>query len=169
MLKPCADCGELSEANRCDKHKLKRGPKTNTNHVAYKNNAKWKRLSKKLRKMSPHCEICGTSDDLTIDHIIRVVDRPELAYEVDNCRVLCRHHNGKLANTPATPEAEAEVLAKVEARRARRHRLTGGLHQPADAVRPRAKAKLPTHTPVGYTNPEEETPNGAACRSKETN
>lgn len=145
VFQPCVECGELSDKNRCDRHRLKRGPKTNTSHIAYKNDAKWKKLSKRLRKMSPHCELCGTSDDLTVDHIVRVVDRPDWAYEIDNCRILCRYHNGKLALISATPEVERDIERKIAESKARRLRRRGDVLQTGDAFRPLGKALTPSH------------------------
>ena len=147
-LQPCVECGELTDRNRCSRHRIvrPRAAKTNSSHVAFKNNAKWKRLSKKLRKLSPFCEICGTSDDLTVDHIVRVHDRPEWTYEPDNCRILCRYHNGKLASIPATAEVENEIERKITRTKSERARrlleANGGLHQEGDGDRPRGKAKF---------------------------
>lgn len=120
---PCIECGELTERNRCARHQLPTRPKTNTNHVAFANNTRWKNLSKRLRKQSPFCEQCGTPNDLTVDHIVRHADRPEWAYEEDNCRILCRHHNGKISGTPATAEQERNIEQKINSRRERRLRL----------------------------------------------
>ncbi|WP_432791740.1 HNH endonuclease signature motif containing protein [Brevibacterium sp. K11IcPPYGO002] len=144
-MQPCVECGELSEKNRCSRHKLKHSPKTTRSHAADFNRSKWRRLSQKLRKASPFCEVCGTSDDLTVDHIVRVVDRPEWTYEPDNCRILCRYHNGKIARTPATAEVENEIGKKIAASKARRLRLRAGLHQPEVEDRPPGKALVPSH------------------------
>ena len=149
VMQPCVECGDLSEKNRCSRHRLKSAPKDREAHAAYANRSKWRRLSKKLRKQSPFCEICGTSDDLTVDHIVRVHDRPEWTYEPDNCRILCRYHNGKLALIPATAEVENEIEKKIAAskiKRARRLRqVNGGKHQPGDEDRPLGKATVPSH------------------------
>lgn len=130
VLQPCVECGELSQKNRCFAHRLKSAPKDREAHAAYANRSKWRRMSRKLRKQSPHCELCGTSDDLTVDHIVRVTDKPEWTYEEDNCRILCRYHNGKLASTPATPQQEQDIAKKIEVRRERRLRLRQQLNEP---------------------------------------
>lgn len=145
VMQPCVECGDLSENNRCSRHKLKSAPKDREAHAAYANRSKWRRLSKKLRKASPFCEICGTSDDLTVDHIVRVHDRPEWTYEPDNCRILCRYHNGKLASIPATAEVEREIEQKIAASKARRLRLRAGINQPGVEDRPLGKALDPSH------------------------
>lgn len=145
-LQPCCECGELSLKNRCVKHRLKSAPKDREAHAAYANRSKWRRLSKKLRKLSPFCEVCGTSDDLTVDHIVRVHDRPEWTYEPDNCRILCRYHNGKIASIPATAEVENEIERKIAARKSERARrlrqANGGEHQTGVKDRPHGKSKF---------------------------
>lgn len=145
VFQPCVECGELSDKNRCVSHRLKSTPKFKRSHAADFNRSKWRRFSKKLRAMSPHCEMCGTDDDLTVDHIVRVVDRPEWTYEVDNCRILCRYDNGKIARTPATPEVEAEVGRKIAESKARRVRRRAGIHQPGVTDRPLDKSFFPSH------------------------
>lgn len=148
----CLVCGEVSERARCPEHQIVK-VKTNTDHVAFANNARWKKLSKKLRKLSPFCELCGTADDLTVDHLVRVTDRPEWTYEIDNCRVLCRFHNGVLATVPATPEVEYEIAEKIRVRRERRRQYQRGAGKPQEETtdRPPGKALFPSHTPGGYT------------------
>src|SRR5699024_1470265 len=148
-LQPCVECGELTDRNRCAKHRLKSAPKDREAHAAYANRSKWRRFSKKLRKLSPFCEICGTSDDLTVDHIVRVHDRPEWTYEPDNCRILCRYHNGKLASIPATADVENEIERKITRAKSERARrlleANGGEHQTGVKDRPRGKASFPSH------------------------
>ena len=145
-LQPCVECGELTDKNRCSRHRLKSAPKDREAHAAYANRSKWRRFSKKLRKLSPFCEICGTSDDLTVDHIVRVHDRPEWTYEPDNCRILCRYHNGKLASIPATADVENEIERKITRAKSERARrlleANGGLHQEGVEDRPRGKSKF---------------------------
>lgn len=145
VYQPCVECGELSQKNRCFAHRLKSTPKFKRSHAADFNRSKWRRFSKKLRAMSPYCEMCGTSDDLTVDHIVRVIDRPEWTYETDNCRILCRHHNGSISGTPATPEVEHEIATKIAESKARRLRRRGDALQPDVSDRPLDKSFFPSH------------------------
>jgi 5-methylcytosine-specific restriction endonuclease McrA len=48
---------------------------------------KWRQ--KVLAKDGYKCVLCGATENLTIDHIIPIVQNPELALEVGNGRVLC--------------------------------------------------------------------------------
>ncbi len=119
-LKPCvtAGCGELSDRNRCPEHRLK-DTRTNRDHVAWRNDIQWKALSKRLRRASPFCEECNTTFDLTTDHIIPVVACPELAYAIENCRVLCRSCNGRRGDRVTLAEA-LEVVDRLSSTLARR-------------------------------------------------
>lgn len=150
LMQPCVECGDLSMKNRCEAHQLPSAPKNRDNHVAYANRSRWKNLSRRLRKMSPFCEMCGAKDDLTVDHIVRVTDRPEWTFAVDNLRVLCRRCNGGISNQSASAEVEKAIEGKIRARRARKG---GGTPQTGALVRPRVKAQFPL---VSVSTTEEE-------------
>src|SRR5699024_11049973 len=120
LMQPCVECGDLSVKNRCEAHQLPSTPKDRGRHVAYANRSRWKSLSRRLRRMSPFCEMCGAKDDLTVDHIVRVTDRPEWTYEIDNLRVLCRRCNSRISGVRSSSEVELEVEEKIRVRRARK-------------------------------------------------
>ena len=42
-----------------------------------------------LRKGEYKCSRCGSIEELTVDHIQPTVTHPELAFDLDNGRVLC--------------------------------------------------------------------------------
>lgn len=66
-LKPCMECGELSDESRCDDHSLKsRGEKAPSNERGYDH--AWRKLSEKARKLQPFCSDCGATNDLQTDH-----------------------------------------------------------------------------------------------------
>lgn len=131
-LKPCATCGEPAPATYCDEHRpVDTRAKVRTAGHVHTNTAAWKRLSKRLRRMSPFCEFCGATEALSVDHIIPVSERPELAYEVANCRVLCLVCNGRRAS-----KVTAAERAEVEAR------LTRGDTPAGHDFRPLGKAKF---------------------------
>jgi 5-methylcytosine-specific restriction endonuclease McrA len=104
----CADCTRPRDRSN-DKP-----PKHKHLHTA-----RWTNLSKRLRKASPFCEICQATTDLVVDHVIPLSERPDLAFEVANCRVLCRPHNASRRAT-CTDEERAAVLARIAARKRRR-------------------------------------------------
>ena len=68
-LRPCLTCGEVSEGSRCDEHaptatELRR---TSARERGY--DAAWDRLSRKARRLQAFCLDCGTTADLTTDHL----------------------------------------------------------------------------------------------------
>ncbi len=117
MMRPCLGCGEPTTASRCPACRPAKPGKDRT-HV-HSNTTRWKNLSQRLRKASPSCEWCGTTDALTLDHVIPVSITTELAYAVENCRVLCKSCNGRRGNTYTTDEAR-QVLTRLQATYARK-------------------------------------------------
>lgn len=72
-LRPCIECGEISEAERCDEHRLKSRDRLNgdghaLNAQARGYDAAWNRLSKRARRLQPFCSDCGATEDLQCDH-----------------------------------------------------------------------------------------------------
>jgi hypothetical protein len=62
--------------------------------------SKWNRLSIAYRKHAPWCEWCaqvGLDSTLTdlVDHMIPVVDRPDLVHSWKNLFSLCKYHHGR--------------------------------------------------------------------------
>ena len=60
-MKRCLDCGRLSDGSRCPTHARAR-------HTRMYGGA-WQRISRAARAESPYCHRCGTTDDLTLDHV----------------------------------------------------------------------------------------------------
>ncbi|ASX00652.1 HNH endonuclease [Mycobacterium intracellulare subsp. chimaera] len=118
LSKPCLVCGEDAEpgTSRCADCQPKRT--TTLSRVERHRTSAWDRLSARLRKTSPFCEKCGTTTDLTVDHIIPLAEDPTLALEPLNCRVLCRFHNGQRQHHCADAERQA-VHAAINARKQR--------------------------------------------------
>jgi 5-methylcytosine-specific restriction protein A len=59
----------------------------------------WKRLRAVKRAQDPLCEMCKAEGRVTpveqVDHIERVVDRPDLALVLENLRSLCFSHHSR--------------------------------------------------------------------------
>jgi len=55
----------------------------------------WRRVRDAVRRRDGACLECGTRRDLTVDHIIPRAQAPELAYDPDNLRTLCRRCHGR--------------------------------------------------------------------------
>lgn len=117
LMKPCLRCGEPAAGGRCVDHpKPVHSGTPNVKHPAYANNGRWKRLSQRLRKQQRFCELCGSTDNLTVDHIVRFTDRPEWAYEPANLRVICKPDNDRLAQVPASKDTERMIEHKINTR-----------------------------------------------------
>ncbi|MGY3555654.1 5-methylcytosine-specific restriction endonuclease McrA [Williamsia sp. R60] len=91
-LRPCTECGEPHEGTgRCDP--CRRAADTARERPAsraHQGTARWTRLSTRLRALAPFCETCGSTKSLEVDHILPVLEFPELVYVMENLRVLCR-------------------------------------------------------------------------------
>lgn len=123
LPRPCIhpSCGELvTGGSRCPEHRIKR---KGTQHHPHLNSNRWKRLSKRLRKASPFCELCGATERLAVDHIIPLSEDPTLAFAVENTRVLCVSCNATRKDH-CTDEERQDVLARI----AQRKRRISALH-----------------------------------------
>lgn len=118
MNKPCLQCGDVSSTSRCDA--CKPPDRRARDRPTRTNGARWKALSKRLRRQMPFCETCGAVERLGLDHIISLDEDPTLCYEVANLTVLCRDCNARKGSRPATTTERAQVHARIAARKSRR-------------------------------------------------
>lgn len=59
-------------------------------HAAIKNSRQWKAARAEcLERDGYACVRCDSPDQLEADHIIRLVDAPELAFDLENLQTLC--------------------------------------------------------------------------------
>lgn len=88
VRRPCLRCGGLTiGASYCAGCKRDRNRDRNTSRPWYDD--AWRRFSRALRSdPSAVCEVCGTREDLTVDHVT-----PRSAS--GGYRVLCRKHNAQ--------------------------------------------------------------------------
>lgn len=109
MRRPCLGCSQLIDSgSRCAECRLKRRPAPGRKGRTA-TDWRWRKLSQRLRKLSPFCEIPGcTSADLTVDHVIPLSDPlgGELVYDELNLRVLCRTHNAERGRRCTSSERE---------------------------------------------------------------
>lgn len=118
MQRPCIGCGELiAKDSRCGPCTPKRAPKPGTKGRTA-TDWRWRKLSAKLRRLSPFCERCLATDDLTVDHVIPLGERPDLAHDELNCRVLCRTCNAVRGDRCSDVE-RGQVLSALANRKSR--------------------------------------------------
>lgn len=111
--RPCNVCGEvIASGSRCRDCRPGRAD-TPRDHVAYANNGRWKALAKRLRKLQPWCTWCGATENLQVDHVIPESVAPELAYSIENLRVLDRACNNQRQATYTHQEAQ-HVLQRLQ-------------------------------------------------------
>ncbi|WP_074334892.1 HNH endonuclease [Mycobacteroides abscessus] len=121
MQRPCIGCGQLipsgSRCTACQRprnNNYQRGKRGRT-----ASDWRWRKLSQKLRRLSPFCERCSKTTDLTVDHVIPPTERPDLTYDALNLRVLCRSCNGSRGNR-VTDQERQQVLDAIAERMKRR-------------------------------------------------
>lgn len=103
-------CGEPSPTSRCSAHEYKRPSKISPNRRGY--NYAWRKLSERARELQPWCSVCGTSEDLTTDHL----EWP--ATTLKHVDVLCRSHNSRKGAPTAEndPRGLGSTVALLEPR-----------------------------------------------------
>ncbi|WP_125477453.1 HNH endonuclease [Mycolicibacterium pallens] len=118
--RPCLGCGCLipsgSRCTDCQRplnNHYQRGRKGRT-----ASDWRWRKLSAKLRRLSPFCEKCSATTDLTVDHVITPTERPDLIYEELNLRVWCRTCNSTRGDRCTDAERQ-QVLGSITRRRRR--------------------------------------------------
>ena len=94
-MKVCIECGDAAESTRCDQCQVERDRRLGKQRGGA--NARgygrgWEKQSARVRREQPCCAVCGTTDDLTGDHVIAKANGG--TDDPDNLATLCRTHNG---------------------------------------------------------------------------
>lgn len=96
LTRPCNGCGKLVRASLClDCKRVKERSRPTRAQRGY--NYAWNKLSKELRAANPFCNNCGTTTDLTLDHITPLSKNGKSV--LSNLQVLCRKCNSQKANS----------------------------------------------------------------------
>jgi 5-methylcytosine-specific restriction protein A len=97
FARPCLSCGERTrDGNRCEPCRLEYQREFQSGiRKPYADKA-WRKLSAEVRSERPWCEMCGASDNLTVDHILPLSKGGELIVPRNELRVLCRRCHGKI-------------------------------------------------------------------------
>ena len=91
-MRPCLDCGEPTIAARCTSCEARRQTRIDTERGTPTErgyDSRWQKLSRAARRLQPWCTDCGTSDDLTTDHLRWP------ARTLDDVDVVCRPCNSR--------------------------------------------------------------------------
>ncbi len=100
-LRVCLDCGDLTPATRCEACQSERDRRINQQRGgahARGYTRSWQRTAAHVKQQQPVCEVCGSTADLTVDHITPKARGGTDA--VDNLRTLCRRHNSAKGARP---------------------------------------------------------------------
>lgn len=117
-MKPCLGCGDPVEGSRCPGCRPK-DSRPSRSHP-YLHTARWTGLSKRLRKLSSQCEGCGSTKNLSVDHIIPASEREDLIFNVHNLRVWCmdcQRHRGNRCTDEERQMVEARLAKCITAGR----------------------------------------------------
>lgn len=102
--RPCTVCGEPCDGYRCDEHQPPAPPKRSAHARGY--DYTWAKLSERARRLQPFCTDCGTTIDLTTDHLPIAWERKLSGKPIrlQDVAVVCRSCNGKRGRARPTGE-----------------------------------------------------------------
>ena len=149
-LKPCLVCGEPSDETRCVEHRIDHRLAKDEHRGSARSreyDAAWDRLSRKARRLQQFCLDCGTTSNLSADHLPsaweRVAEGKPL--RLSDVEVVCSDCNAARGSSrPGSDRAQADLR-------------TGGVDPLKPACGPPGQADNPLHTPQGYAT-EDVTP-----------
>jgi 5-methylcytosine-specific restriction endonuclease McrA len=98
VLVPCIVCGEPSPEPRCIAHaRTREGARQRGTFRQRAYDGAWDRLSKRARKLQPFCLDCGSTANLTADHLPAAWARKErgLPIRLQDVEVVCRDCNAR--------------------------------------------------------------------------
>ena len=107
MLKPCIEpgCGEPSTSSRCAEHRREHRNNRRESSRARGYDTTWTKLSKRARAAQPWCLDCGTTDDLTVDHLPIAWERKAegKAIRLQDVAVVCGLCNSRRGSSRPEP------------------------------------------------------------------
>ena len=113
-MRPCIECGEISESERCEAHKLKSGGTHSQSAYERGYDHAWRKLSERARRLQPFCSDCGSTEDLQTDHTPQAWARQAAgkAIRLKDVAVVCGPCNR--ARGAARPGAESRSALATE-------------------------------------------------------
>lgn len=90
LQRPCVDCQALTRSARCVRcQRLKDRQRPTPTQRGY--NYAWQKLSREFRSAYPYCFKCGSTKNLTTDHIVSKKNGGQSIWS--NLQTLCRSCN----------------------------------------------------------------------------
>lgn len=72
-------------------------------HAQIKNDPRWKAAKQECHDRDGWaCVVCGETEGIQADHILRLSEYPDLAFDVDNLQTLCEYHHQEKERTNDT-------------------------------------------------------------------
>lgn len=94
--RPCLDCGVLTDlGDRCAPHRAAAQARWKAGRPNPYLDPAWKRLSAQVRRKRNWCQSCGTTKDLTVDHLDPISKGGPLLAPEHRLVVLCRPCHGR--------------------------------------------------------------------------
>jgi len=114
--KRCTRCSQMAtKGGRCDDHQVKPWANASANTQALTGRQR-SRLRERIIARDGECAVCGSVNDLEVDHIIEVTDGGALEDE-SNLQLLCvRHHEEKSKQAKAARRSRPKVYTVVRKR-----------------------------------------------------
>lgn len=132
VMRPCIECGTVALATRCEDCEVEQQQRREEHRGSARQrgyDSPWDRLSRKARRLQPFCTDCGSTVDLTCDHLpsawerkaqgkpLRLADVDVLCGPCNKARgssrrgtqrALAQTRGGPPSDTPPGPPPEAK-------------------------------------------------------------
>lgn len=92
MKRPCLTCGRPSEGSYCLPHTP---PKLRKPGASAYDRQAWRKASRQARELQPWCARCGSTSNLTADHVVPLARGGDQIPPPEMLAVLCRSCNSR--------------------------------------------------------------------------
>lgn len=118
MLKSCRYCGRIHDSKiKCKDTPIRRfKPKERTEQIEFRNTKAWQRKRKEIKERDNYlCRVCLLENrfeyhDLSVHHIVPIIENYDLRLENDNLITLCSYHHKQAENGEITRDRLREII-----------------------------------------------------------
>lgn len=120
MLKSCKYCGRIHDSKFMCKYKPVKQfkHKEPTEQVAFRNTKAWQRKRKEIKERDNYlCRVCLSEfkfeyNNLSVHHIVPIIDNYDLRLDNDNLITLCSYHHNQAENGIITRDTLMELIKR---------------------------------------------------------